>query len=146
MFRSSNGRNQWSLVFGNLVGGQSKIYLFWVCYQVMHHVTKQCNDGGVKVAELLLVVIRPFCAIFWIICVDSCIYISSKVWNTVLLYYIMVYENTYCTDAYSVYCMFLFLCCRFRVVFKRLSKNQSQSNYFDQSEQERTARWTNQNS
>ena len=34
----------------------------------------------------------------------------------------------------------------YRVVFKWLSKNQNQSNYFDQSQQERTARWTNQNS
>ena len=33
-----------------------------------------------------------------------------------------------------------------RAVFKWLSKNQNQSNHFDQSQQEQTAPWTNQNS
>ena len=33
-----------------------------------------------------------------------------------------------------------------RAVFKWLSKNQNQSNYSDQSQQEQTAPWTNQNS
>ena len=33
-----------------------------------------------------------------------------------------------------------------RAVFKWLSKNQNQSNYSDQSQQERTTQWTNQNS
>ena len=34
----------------------------------------------------------------------------------------------------------------YRAVFKRLLKNQNQSNYSDQLQQERTARWTNHNS
>ena len=34
----------------------------------------------------------------------------------------------------------------FRAVFKWLSKNQNQSHYSDQSQQERTAQWTNHNS
>ena len=36
--------------------------------------------------------------------------------------------------------------CNFRAVFKWLSKNQNQSSYSDQSQQEQTARWTNHNS
>ena len=34
----------------------------------------------------------------------------------------------------------------FRAVFKWLSQNQNQSNDFEQSQQEQTAPWTNQNS
>ena len=38
------------------------------------------------------------------------------------------------------------LCGSYRAVFKWLSKNQNQSNYSDQSQQEQAARWTNHNS
>ena len=38
------------------------------------------------------------------------------------------------------------LCGSYRPVFKWLSKNQNQSNYSDQSQQEQAARWTNHSS
>ena len=49
---------------------------------------------------------------------------------------------------YSIWlpCTYKFLYIQFEAVFKWLSKNQNQSNYSDQSQQEQTALWTNHNS
>ena len=62
------------------------------------------------------------------------------------LFYVQMKRKDFILNCYYSYCFVINVIAIIRAVFKWLSKNQNQSNYSDQSQQERTARWTNHSS